>query len=157
MTIEEKNQFLEKNQFSIPMKKVLALKRNGESQKIEEEDIRSIRDKRDFHLIFIRKFYANSRAVSDFKLGNTYFEFRDRNGDIIYIRTSKTIERINFNIGDFYIIQTDVRGQTIYALSNDIEVFRKGGNIISHDFRTDIFFNYSKYIEVDANFKPLID
>lgn len=155
MTEEEKNKFIEKNQFSLPMKQVLSLKRISESKKPKEEDLSQVRGKMDFYLIFIRKFYADSRSGSDFKLGNTYYEFIDEKGNIIYIRTSKTIERINFNIGDFYVIHTDIKGQTIYILSDDLEVFRRGGNIITHNFKTDRYFNHSKYIEVDANFKPL--
>ncbi len=155
MTIEEKNQFIEKNKFSLPMKKLLSLKRNGELKKLEEEDLKHVSGKMDLYLIFIREFYASSRSVSDFKLGHTYYEFIDEKGNIIYIRTSKTIKKINFNIGDFYVIHTDIKGQTVYVLSDDIEVFRRGGNIITHNFKTGLYYNHSKYIEVDANFKPL--
>jgi hypothetical protein len=122
-----------------------------------EEDIDSVKPESILMLIYLRKRFLASKSGSDFKLGHDYYEFTNEKEELINIRESKTMNFDVFIKGLTYEIHTDKKCQTSYIKGSkndkEFEIFRRGGNIITHNFETGIYYNQSKQYEVNEKFK----
>lgn len=106
------------------------------------------------NLTFIKYFYVESS--SDWKDGDWYCKFIQKGTKKAFdFRKTKTMVAANFIKGLTYTVKTDNMGNPKYVVGNEREVIKYGGRIISHDIKTDKYFDESKGIEVDKNYKPL--
>jgi hypothetical protein len=106
------------------------------------------------NLIFIGKVYEESD--SEWKNGDWYYNFKYPSGRTVSVRGTKTMKAMRFTYGKKYNIRFDKTKTPCFIKSDDFEVLKHGGRIITHSLIDDKYYDATNKLLVDEKFKPII-